>query len=116
MFNSSSMRGRLSSVARFLSRRTSSVTRASRKNPVRLHLEGLEGRTAPAIFVVTNTLDDGRAGSLRWAITQANADADPLSTINFNIAPSGMQKAYDGHRQSRLTLGLKIPNNRSARS
>src|SRR5439155_12449904 len=44
MFNSSSMRGQLSSVARFLSRRTPNVTRASRKNPVRLHLEALEGR------------------------------------------------------------------------
>jgi hypothetical protein len=40
---------------------------------------------------VTNTLDDGSAGSLRGVINQANDDTDPLSTIDFNIASSGMQ-------------------------
>ena len=57
----------------------------------RPHLELLEDRTAPATFVVTNTLDDGSTGSLRWAINQVNADTDPLSYINFNIPGSGMQ-------------------------
>jgi hypothetical protein len=40
---------------------------------------------------VTNTLDDGSVNSLRWAITQANADTDPLSNINFNIPGTGVQ-------------------------
>lgn len=39
-------------------------------------------------FVVTNTLDDGSVGSLRWAIYQANADPD-FSTIEFDISPGG---------------------------
>src|SRR5208282_5617254 len=34
-------------------------------------------------FIVTNTLDSG-LGSLRWAITNANANAGP-DTINFQI-------------------------------
>jgi Right handed beta helix region len=57
-------------------------------------LEILEDRTLLSTFSVTNTLDDGSAGSLRWAITQANADTAALSTINFNIAPSGVQTIY----------------------
>jgi hypothetical protein len=51
----------------------------------------LEDRTLPSTFWVTNTLDDGSANSLRWAIAQANADTDPLSNINFNIPGPGMQ-------------------------
>jgi parallel beta-helix repeat protein len=39
---------------------------------------------------VTNTLDDGNAGSLRWAINQVNADTDSSSTIDFNIPGSGV--------------------------
>src|SRR5437763_1496342 len=60
------------------------------RKPRRLVLERLEDRTTPATFVVTNTLDDGNSGSLRWAINQANADTDPLSNINFNIPGSGL--------------------------
>jgi parallel beta-helix repeat protein len=62
-----------------------------RRLPHQLCLEKLEDRTVPSVFTVTNTLDDGSTGSLRWAINQTYADADPLSTINFNIASSGMQ-------------------------
>src|SRR5262249_33670643 len=47
--------------------------------------------TAPATFTVTNTLDDGSAGSLRWAIEQVNANIHSLSTIDFNIPGSGVQ-------------------------
>ena len=49
-----------------------------------------EDRTVPSTFLVTNTYDDGSAGSLRWAINLANADSDLASTINFNIATSGV--------------------------
>ncbi|MFL5341107.1 MAG: beta strand repeat-containing protein, partial [Gemmataceae bacterium] len=63
----------------------------------RLFVERLEDRTTPSTFTVVNTNDTtdtndpGYVGSLRWAIGQANADADPLSTINFNIAAPGVQ-------------------------
>jgi len=60
------------------------------RNRPLLQLERLEDRTAPAVFTVTNTLDDGSVGSLRWAINQANADTDQLSNINFNIPGSGV--------------------------
>jgi hypothetical protein len=63
-------------------------------------LELLEDRTAPAVFTVTSTLDDGSSGSLRWALSQANADTDPLSTINFSIATSGVQT---------ISIGSQLP-------
>ncbi|MEO1528811.1 MAG: LamG-like jellyroll fold domain-containing protein, partial [Planctomycetota bacterium] len=46
--------------------------------------------SGPQTFTVTNTLDDGSVGSLRWAIQQANANAG-ADTIDFNIAGSGTQ-------------------------
>ena len=69
---------------------------APRRRPAfrRPLLEALEDRTAPAVFLVTKTLDDGSSGSLRWAINQVNADTDPLSTIAFDIASSGMHTIY----------------------
>jgi hypothetical protein len=45
---------------------------ASRRRGVRLHLDALEDRTAPAVFTVTNTADSG-PGSLRQAVLAANA-------------------------------------------
>jgi hypothetical protein len=63
-------------------------------------LEALEDRLAPAAFIVTSTADDGTAGTLRWAITQANADTDFSSVINFNIASSGVQTIQVGSSSS----------------
>ncbi len=54
----------------------------------RLAIEPLEGRALLAALMVTNTLDSG-AGSLRQAITEANAASSP-STIDFAIAGSGV--------------------------
>src|SRR5262249_57720803 len=70
-------------------------------------LEALEDRTAPATFTVTSTLDDGSSGTLRWAITQANADTDPTSLINFDIAPSGVQTIQVG--SSGAYAGQSLP-------
>jgi len=95
MLHSSSNRSHRSSVARVLCKRLPRTMPMGRSNPVRLYLEPLEDRTAPAIFTVTNSLDDGSTGSLRWAIMKANADTDPLSTINFSIR-SGLQTIQVG--------------------
>ncbi len=69
---------------------------AHRRQPrCRVALEELETRTVPSTFTVTNTLDDGSAGSLRWAINQVNADpaatAAQPDTIDFAISGSGVQ-------------------------
>jgi uncharacterized protein (TIGR03118 family) len=48
----------------------------------RPNLEILEDRTVPSTFTVTNLLDDGSAGSLRSAISQANAAPGP-DTVAF---------------------------------
>jgi Bacterial Ig domain/Periplasmic copper-binding protein (NosD) len=41
-------------------------------------------------FTVTNTLDNSKAGSLRWAINQVNADrGKTVDTIDFNIPGTG---------------------------
>jgi hypothetical protein len=61
---------------------------ATRVRAFRPRLERLEDRCVPATFTVTNTLDDGltgSTGSLRWAITQANADTSPGDEIAFAI-------------------------------
>jgi parallel beta-helix repeat protein len=73
----------------------------------RPRLEVLEDRTLLSPFVVTNTLDDGSVGSLRWAINQANADTDPASVINFNIAASGVQTIQVG--SSSAYAGQPLP-------
>jgi hypothetical protein len=44
----------------------------------------------PAVFTVTNTLDNVSPGSLHWAITQANKDTASPSIINFAIPVSGI--------------------------
>ena len=49
----------------------------------RPQLEALEGRDVPSTLTVTNTLDDGSTGSLRWAVGQANAHAGG-DTITFD--------------------------------
>ncbi|MEQ1902744.1 MAG: DUF4347 domain-containing protein, partial [Pirellulaceae bacterium] len=38
------------------------------------------------LYTVTNTLDDGSVGSLRWAIAQSNASTTVDDTINFAIS------------------------------
>src|SRR5258707_295729 len=60
------------------------VRRPARGPVARLRVLDLEDRLAPATYTVTNTNDAG-AGSLRDAITQANATA-AADTINFDTS------------------------------
>ena len=64
---------------------TRPVARTIRKAPrrARLAMEELEDRVCLSTFTVTNTLDDGSTGSLRWAIGQADATGG-ADTINFD--------------------------------
>src|SRR6266536_6173255 len=60
---------------------------ARKKPPARLTVELLEDRCVPATFNVINNLDAG-AGSLRQAVTDANATAG-ADTITFNASLTG---------------------------
>jgi hypothetical protein len=66
-------------------------SRRRRNAPIRFRprTEALEGRIAPASFVLTTLADNGSVGSLRWAITQSNLtpEADTI-TIPASIYPS----------------------------
>ena len=56
----------------------------------RPRLETLEGREVPAVFTVTNTSADYRvAGSLPYAVFQANYNSPGFDNIRFNIAGAG---------------------------
>ena len=66
-------------------------SRIGRNGKAQLQVELLENRLVPTIFKVMNALDSGN-GSLRDAITQANADTTAeTDVIQFNIASSGVQ-------------------------
>ena len=54
---------------------------ALQRRAARPRLEALEGRALLSSWTVTSTADDGTSGTLRWAITQANADTDPAGAI-----------------------------------
>jgi hypothetical protein len=50
----------------------------------------LEERCLLSGFTVTNTQDDGKAGSLRWAINRVNSgNGKKVETINFDIKGTG---------------------------
>jgi len=94
--------------------RTQRATRLPQRPVFRLHVESLEDRVVPTVFTVTNTLDDGSVGSLRWAINQVNADTDPVSTIDFNIAPSGVQTIFINSQLPTITHPVVIDGNSEA--
>src|SRR5262249_18793182 len=86
---------------------TRPATRAIRKAPdrVRPALEALEDRTVPStLFTVTNTLDDGSVGSLRWAVGQANTTTG-ADAIAFNDGTSPGTNFYATPHTITLTGG-----------
>lgn len=72
----------------FSRRKKAAGTSVIRNRACRMHLEVLEDRCVPTVFVVTNNLDAG-AGSLRQAILDSNATPGQ-DTILFNVG-SGFQ-------------------------
>ncbi len=59
------------------------LSRGSRNRRLRPSVLALEGRTLLSTFTVGSTADDGSAGTLRWAIAQANGDQG-ADTIVFS--------------------------------
>ena len=49
----------------------------------RPRLEGLEDRCTPSLLTVTNTLDNGSKGSLRYDVLQAENSHGKITAINF---------------------------------
>jgi predicted outer membrane repeat protein len=74
---------------RMILSRRNPTAQASPRHRFRPRLESLESRHLPSTFTVTNLLDDGSAGSLRWAIGQANSASAP-ATIDFNLPGANM--------------------------
>jgi hypothetical protein len=81
----------LRSLVRFRGRRSFTGSR-HRRQPGRnaYHLEGIlrleDRQLLSTTFTVTSTADDGSAGTLRWALSQVNADPSPdTDTIDFDI-------------------------------
>jgi predicted outer membrane repeat protein len=71
------------SVARALVAGSTKPAPKSKRTVNALSLEALEGREVPNAYVVTNTLDDGSAGSFRWAVSAASTNPGP-DTITFD--------------------------------
>jgi len=86
----------LPSIRQLVRRGSRPAASGQRRRQRLLVLEALEDRLVPSTFTVTSTADDGTSGTLRWAITQANADTATSSLINFNIASSGVQTIQVG--------------------
>ncbi len=54
------------------------------------HMERLEERLLLSTFTVTDLLDDGNPGSLRWAINEVNGDTSRgTDTIDFDVPGNG---------------------------
>ena len=94
--------------------------RTIRKAPARFrpHIETLEDRVTPSTYNITNLNDDLNPGSLRWAITQANANPGPdtidsfetrtETTYDLNLQPIGTHtERYPV--PINLTLGTQLP-------
>src|SRR5262249_12009021 len=73
----------------------------------RPRLEGLEDRVTPSTCNVTSLADDGSAGTLRWAISQANANPGS-DKITFAPALAGDYLIMDSTELPVITGDLQI--------
>src|SRR5262245_41530762 len=91
-------------IRRLFSRKSSPL----RRHTPRLTLEWLEDRITPSTFTVSNLLDDGSTGSLRWAINQANSNPG-ADTIDFT---PGMGRAtiFDGTATITVPAVVRLSN------
>jgi hypothetical protein len=71
-------------IRQWLNPRQAGGRRCQLSKRLQLAVERLEARDVPTVFTVVNTLDSG-AGSLRWAIEQANTNVGVFDQIRFNI-------------------------------
>src|SRR5580698_2199691 len=76
---------------------------ALRRGGRRLSLEWLEERAVPAVFTVTNNLDNGSVGSFRYELTQATSGSD---TIAFAISTTGTVQTIS--LQDTLTISTSV--------
>ncbi|QEH36898.1 3-dehydroshikimate dehydratase [Aquisphaera giovannonii] len=89
------MRLPLSHARSIIGGRTGIATRRGNPRQRRRHhpweLQALEPRELlSTVFTVTGTADDGSEGTLRWALSQVNADPEPdADTIRFAIPGTG---------------------------
>ncbi|MDY3559753.1 YDG domain-containing protein [Gemmata sp. JC673] len=90
----------------------------------KLAVEALEDRAVPATFAVTSLLDNGSAGTLRWAVDQANGTAG-ADTITFapgvaggTIVLTGGQLALTDSAQTTIdggAAGVTLDGNNASR-
>ncbi len=94
-----------------LKNRFATKVHAKERGRYRPNLELLEDRMAPAVFTVTNNFDENNGSlngvSLREAILASNATA-AADTINFNIAPGGLQTIAPNSPLPTLTSKVTI--------
>lgn len=79
------------------------AARPAARPRARLGLEAFEDRVTPATFTVTNTLDDNNPGCLRWAVGQANSNAE-ADTIVFALPANSTRTITLDPTRGQLTL------------
>jgi len=64
----------------------------ARRQPFQPRLEALEDRLLLSTYTVTSAADDGSAGTLRYAINQANMAGSSITEIDFGIGTVGSKE------------------------
>jgi thiol-disulfide isomerase/thioredoxin len=83
------------SIRNLVAHRVAPSSRKAQRR-VRLAMDVLEARWLPSTFTVTNLLDDGSVGSLRWAVNQVDhIKSAGISTITFDVG-KGAQTIHVG--------------------
>ena len=80
-----------------------SASSRGRRRPT-VYIESLEPRVFLSTYTVTSLADDGSAGTLRWAVQQANVNPGP-DTINFAAGLTGTIMLTSGQLEISDTSG-----------